>query len=60
MGIITTFYLSHLMQGFFIGLVIRIIFAIMFKSKMTFGGFVRSGVTFAIINIILKTMEVYY
>jgi hypothetical protein len=54
----TVFGYYGFVKGFLLGIAVRLIIAILFKSQSSFGGFVRTGIFFGIVNIILVTLEV--
>jgi len=56
--IVVQFYIASLGQGFLVGLFVRIIWSMLFKSKMTPGGLLRTGIFFAIVNVIIDTIGV--
>jgi hypothetical protein len=53
-------FIKIMFQGFVAGLVVRFIIAVAFRNDATIKGFLRTGLVFAILNLILVLGRIYY
>lgn len=56
--IIVPYFWDALWRGFVAGVAIRFLIALYTKTDMTWGGLVRTGIFFSIVNMIMKWIMV--